>query len=259
MILDIDGIRFSYTSKEVLHGIDFSTEPGTVLGILGQNGCGKTTLLKCINTTLKPTEGCVLLDNEDITGMSKREIAKRIAFVTQNMSFTFPFTVYETVLMGRYSHIDSFGHETEADRKAVYDAMKEMEILSFADRDIDELSGGERRRVMIARALVQEPEVLLLDEPTLHLDVNRQFELMDLIKKLAHDKGILVVLVTHDIVLASRYCDKLIIMDEGMIVSAGLPSDTITHENLRDIFHVKADIVPDSRFGMNVTLVGKAD
>ncbi|NLL94201.1 MAG: ABC transporter ATP-binding protein [Thermoplasmatales archaeon] len=258
MRLIVDGVNFSYESKEVLRGITFEAKAGEVLGIMGQNGSGKTTLLKCINAGLRPSHGVVTVDGRDVLDMSRREIAKEMAMVMQSMNMTFPFTVYETVLMGRYSRIDSFSGETREDVEATYEAMRDTNVIQFMERSINELSGGERRRVLIARALVQEPRVLLLDEPTLHLDVNHQFELMNLITRLAREKSMLVVFVTHDIVLAARYCDRAIMMSDGEIVSAGLTNDVITPENLRDYFKVEAEIREDPRVGLNVTMIGQA-
>ncbi|MDR1404160.1 MAG: ABC transporter ATP-binding protein [Candidatus Methanoplasma sp.] len=258
MKVDINGVKFSYASNDVLKGITFGAEAGEILGILGQNGCGKTTLLKCMNTTLSPSGGCVMVDDSCVQEMSKKDIAKKMAFVTQTTGVTFPFSVYETVMMGRYSRIDTLGHETDRDIRAVYEAMSETEIIGFADRYIDELSGGERRRVMIARALAQEPEILLLDEPTLHLDINHQFDLMELIRSLAATRNMLIVLVTHDIILAARYCDRVIIMSGGEIAAAGTVRETINRENLKRIFKVEADVNEDDRFGLSVTIVGRA-
>ncbi|MDR0523903.1 MAG: ABC transporter ATP-binding protein [Candidatus Methanoplasma sp.] len=258
MILDVGGVSFSYRSKEVLREVEFKAESGEVLGILGHNGCGKTTLLKCINAALSPCGGCVEVDGDPVGEMSKREIAKKMAVVMQTTSVTFPFTVYETVMMGRYSRIEALGGEGEEDAKAVYRAMAETETVRFADRYIDELSGGERRRVMIARALAQEPGALLLDEPTLHLDINHQFDLMELIRRLAAERGMLVVLVTHDIVLAARYCDRAIMMREGEIAAAGPVGEIVNAENLREIFQIEADVAHDERFGIGVTIVGRA-
>lgn len=258
MLLNVDGVEFSYESKGVLEGVTFRADSGEVLGILGQNGCGKTTLLKCINTSLRPGGGAVFLEGEDVLGMSKRKIAKKMAMVMQSTSMTFPFTVYETVMMGRYSRIGTLGNETSEDVRIVYDAMRDTNVLQFMDRSINELSGGERRRVLIARALVQEPKVLLLDEPTLHLDVNHQFELMNLITRLAKENSMLIVFVTHDIVLAARYCDRTIMMSDGRIVAAGPTAEVMTPRNLEEYFKVESDVHYDPRVGLNVILLGKA-
>ncbi len=255
--LELEGVKFAYPSREILHGITFKAGSGEILGIIGQNGCGKTTLLKCINATLKTSAGKITVDGTDVSVLSKREIAKRMGFVMQTASTTFPFTVYETVLMGRYARKGLMESDSEEDERAVYQAMRDTGIVKFADRDIDELSGGERRRVMIARALVQEPDILLLDEPTLHLDINHQFDLMDLITRLAREKDMLVVLVTHDIILAARYCSRVIAVIHGRIGAAGSVEEVFTEDNMRDLFDIETEISEDARVGRNITIIGK--
>ena len=257
MDLKVDDVSFSYPKRDVLKEVSFDVRPGEIIGILGQNGCGKTTLLKCINSSLKTTGGVVTIDGRDVDSLTRKEIARAMGFVMQTTNTTFPFTVFETVLMGRYSRSDALSSNSEEDLKIVYDAMKETGILPFTDRDIDELSGGERRRVMIARALVQEPEVLLLDEPTLHLDINHQFDLMDLITRHSRDKNLMIVIVTHDIMLAARYCDRILAVQNGIIVSQGTPKEVITEDNMRKFFSIETEIKEDPRIGLNVTILGK--
>jgi iron complex transport system ATP-binding protein len=240
MMLAVNGVDFSYEHHEVLKKIELTAERGEVVGIIGQHGCGKTTLLRV-----------------PIATMSKREIAKKMAFVTQSTYVTFPFTVYETILMGRYSRAGEGGRKKDDEIKAVYQAMKDTGTLKFADRSVNELSGGERRRVMIARALAQEPEVLLLDEPTLHLDINHQFDLLELIKRLAREKNILVLIVTHDIILAARYCDRIVIMQNKEIHKVGETVKIMLPENLKNVFMIETEVGYDDRFGIDVLLIGK--
>lgn len=274
MHIEVNGVSFDYDSKSVLHDVDFKALDGEVLGILGENGCGKTTLLKCINNLLKPQNGCTSLHEikEDllnkknvekylaekmisIRNLDNKEIARFMAVVSQSEYISFPFTCLDTVKMGRYADINVYSDEEE--RAIIFNAMKDAGALELTTRHVNELSGGELRRVMIARALAQQSEVLLLDEPTLHLDVVHQFELMDLIRRLAHDRGLLVIMVTHDMVLAARYCDKIIMMEKGRIVAAGDTEDVMTRENIRDIFHIKADVCYDERVGgLNITMIG---
>lgn len=258
MQLIIEDVGFTYPSREVLKKIDFTANKGEVVGIIGQNGCGKTTLLKCINTTLKSTRGVISIDDVDVHTLSKKKIAQSMGFVMQTTNTTFPFTVYETILMGRYSRKERFSaDDNEEDTRIVYEAMRDTGILKFADRDIDELSGGERRRVMIARALVQEPEILLLDEPTLHLDVNHQFDLMKLITDLSEKRNILVIMVTHDIIFAARYCDRVIAIENGVIAAAGTAHEVITVENMRKFFEIDVEIKDDPRIGLSVTILDR--
>ncbi len=258
MELNIEGVGFSYPSREVLKEVDFKAGKGEVVGIIGQNGCGKTTLLKCINTTLKQTKGVITLDGTDVQTFTKKQIAQSMGFVMQTTNTTFPFTVYETILMGRYSRKDTFSSDdSEEDTRIVYEAMRDTGVLKFADRDIDELSGGERRRVMIARALVQEPEILLLDEPTLHLDINHQFDLMDLITRLSKERGLLIIIVTHDLIFAARYCDRIIAIENGLIASAGTAREVITPENMRRLFEIEAEVKDDPRVGLSVTILSR--
>lgn len=257
MRVQVDNVKFSYGPKEVLKEISFDADAGEVIGIMGQNGCGKTTLLKCINGSITPTSGSVHLDGEDTSLMSKKDIAKKMAFVMQSASMTFPFTVFETVMMGRYAHQSTLSVENELDLEVVHQAMKDTGVLDFKDRPINELSGGERRRVLIARALAQEPEVLLLDEPTLHLDINHQFDLLELVRKLANEKGLLVLIVTHDLILASRYCNKLIFIEKGKIMDMGDTKRVATAGNFREIFEIITEVTEDPRFGLNVLLVNR--
>ena len=257
MMLEVKDVDFAYEKHEVLEKVSLTAERGEVIGIIGQNGCGKTTLLKCINSSLTPNGGSVLVDGKTVSTMSKREIAKKMAFVTQATYATFPFTVYETIMMGRYPRRYDKGWKEEDDIKAVFQAMKDTGTLKFADRSVNELSGGERRRVMIARALAQEPEILLLDEPTLHLDINHQFDLLDLIKRLAEEKKILVLIVTHDIILGARYCDRVVIMQNKKIHKIGDTLKVMLPENLKDVFMIETEVGHDNRFGINVLIIGK--
>lgn len=249
----VDGLEFSHRGTPILKGIDITIEPGAVLGILGQNGSGKTTLLNCIRTEYTPTAGTVsavdfsddAVDEKrnlegivDIRRFTELERSRIMAVVEQNSFQTFPFTVTETVRMGRYARTGVFDDD---DPDIVYDCMEETGVIRFADRNVNELSGGEWRRVMIAQALAQEPEVLLLDEPTLHLDVNHQFGLMDLCKHIA-ETGRAVAVVTHDLDIAARYCDRIAVMESGKICSVGTPEETITVDMIRRIFHMESKV-----------------
>jgi iron complex transport system ATP-binding protein len=240
MLLRIENIEFAYESVKVLDGITFNVNSGEFIGVMGPNGSGKTTLLRCINNILTPQVGTVLIDGKMVNELSRRAIAKRIGVVPQSSNIEFAYTIHELVLMGRTAHIDRFHSETKRDFELVNIAMKLTNISHLAERTFEELSGGEQQRVIIARALAQEPRVLLLDEPTLHLDISCQFEIMDLVKKLATEKNIIVIAVFHDLNLASQYSDRLLLLDKGKIVSIGTPQTVLTPENIRKTYNINA-------------------
>ena len=238
VVLTIDGIDCSYGSVNVLKGVNFAVDSGEFLGILGPNGSGKTTLLKSISRVLKPQKGAILIDTEDIYKMKTVDVAKQLAVVQQETPVTFDFTSLEVVLMGRNPHMPRFKMEGKKDLDIAKNSMELTRTWEFADRPLTELSGGERQRVIIARALTQEPQILLLDEPTTHLDISNQLEIMDLIKHLCETKKLLIVAVFHDFNLAARYCDSIILLKDGKIVAAGKSDDTLTSENVKKVFGV---------------------
>jgi len=240
--LCIRNVTFSYEAIKALQEVTFEVKEGEVFGIIGPNGSGKTTLLKCVDIVLKPKIGTILIDDEDLSHFDRREIAKKIGLVPQRESSVYPFTTLDVVLMGRTPHMERFGRESLKDFEAVGNALKITEIEHLAERSVDELSGGEMQRVVISRALAQEPEVLLLDEPTLHLDVNHQLEILDLIKKLTNERRLVTVLVSHDLNLASRYCDKLVLLNSGKIYSIGTPCEVLTPKNIKHAFNVNVEV-----------------
>jgi iron complex transport system ATP-binding protein len=247
--LSVQGVGFQYSSTPVLSDVSLEAKDGEIIGILGPNGSGKTTLLKCLNRSLKPREGAVLIDGKDCQDLSRREIATRIGVVPQGANINFPFTALDIVLMGRTPELKRFESETKRDLEIVKVAMAMTNIEHLASRPMDQISGGERQRVIIARALAQKPRILLLDEPTLHLDVNHQLDILDLITGLARREKLLVIIVTHDLALAARYCDKVILMQNGRIQAAGEVSDVLTAENMRKVFSIEATIYFDERIG----------
>lgn len=249
MQLSVHGISFRYRSVDVLSEVELEAMDGEIIGILGPNGSGKTTLLKCLNRSLMPRTGTVLIDGVDHRNMTRRDIATRMGTVPQSANINFPFTALDIVMMGRLPELKRFESETRRDMDIVQEAMAMTNTEQFADRPMDQLSGGERQRVIIARALAQQPKVLLLDEPTLHLDVNHQLEILDLISRLAREKRLIVVIVTHDLALAARYCTKLLLMQEGKVQAAGDVFEVLTSDNLRKVFLIEASIYFDERIG----------
>jgi iron complex transport system ATP-binding protein len=238
VVLTIDGIDCSYGSVNVLKDVKFAVKSGEFLGILGPNGSGKTTLLRSISRVLEPHKGTILIGNKDIYVMKSVDVAKQLAVVPQETPVTFDFTALEVVLMGRNPHMPRFKMESKEDLAIAKNSMELTRTWELADRPVTELSGGERQRVIIARALTQEPQILLLDEPTTHLDISNQLEIMDLIKRLCETKKLLIVAVFHDFNLAARYCDSIILLRDGKIVAVGKSEDTLTSENIRKVFSV---------------------
>lgn len=246
MILEIRDISFAYNSERVLNNISFKVAPGKILGIVGPNGAGKTTLLRCINNVLKPAQGVVYLDGTKLAQLRRKEIARLIGFVPQRESVAFPFTVYEIIFMGRYPHLQGFGMAQEEDYRVVDDTIRLLNIEHLKHRRIDELSGGEFQKVVLARALVQEPKVLLLDEPTLHLDIRHQLELLEQITEIIAHKQIITVMVTHDLFLVGRYCEDVLVMKGGRIYSFGRTRDILTPDVIRNVYNIEVDIFTDT-------------
>lgn len=253
--LNVRGVSCSYDSVPALDGVEFSVHPQEFAGILGPNGSGKTTLLRTISRVLQPFAGSVLIDEKDVYSMRPAEVAQRIAVVPQDGSVNYNFTALEIVMMGRNPHIRPYQLEGLRDLAIAREAMELARCSHLASRRINELSGGERRRVLISRALAQEPKVLLLDEPTLNLDINNQIELMRTITHLCKERGIAVLSVFHDFNLAARYSDYLILLNKGRIFSVGTPEEVLTKENLREVFRVNAEISKHPVTRLNVTVL----
>ncbi len=240
VLLNIDGVECRYGSVKVLEDVSLSVKGGDFLGILGPNGSGKTTLLKSISRILKPQKGTILLNEADIYSLKSVDVAKQLAVVPQDTSIGFNFAALDIVLMGRNPHMKRFQMESEKDMAVARKVMKLTNIWHLAERPINELSGGEKQRVIIARALAQEPKILLLDEPLTHLDIVNQLEIMDLVKDLCVKEKLVVLAVFHDFNLAARYCESAILLKEGKIFSAGSLTEVLTSENIKSVFNVDA-------------------
>ncbi|MDR2699831.1 MAG: ABC transporter ATP-binding protein [Nitrososphaerota archaeon] len=243
--LKINNIDCYYDSVKIIENISFQFQTGQFVGILGPNGSGKTTLLKSISHTLKPKTGTILLEDEDIYTLKAIDVAKKMAVVSQGANIAFSFTALDVVLMGRSPHLSRFAMESEKDVEIAKKAMTYTGTLHLQDRPITELSGGERQRIIISRALAQEPQVLLLDEPTTFLDVANQLEIMELLKQLCNNKKLLVIGVFHDFNLAARYCDSIVMLKNGKIVTAG-KTDILTSENIKTVFSIDTVVKQNS-------------
>jgi len=242
--LQAQSVFFSYDEgKPVLNGIDLAIEPGTHIAVLGPNGSGKTTLLRCLLGFLEPQKGKIILDQVPITQCTPKIVAKALAYVPQFPNAAFAFPIRELVLMGRFAHAGFLGMTSAQDRAVAELAMEMTETTEFATRTLNELSGGEAQRVMVARALAQQPSVMLLDEPTSHLDLSNQLKITKMLGRLAHDWNMAVLAVSHDINLAARFADELVFMKKGRIVAQGPPESTLDKELLGDIYEMDIDLL----------------
>ncbi|MGB3907026.1 MAG: ABC transporter ATP-binding protein [Methanomethylovorans sp.] len=237
MKLVVQGLRFDYTSSPVLEDIDMELDPGEIVGVIGPNGAGKSTLIKCVDRILHP-EGDMKLNGVDMKKMNRMELAKCMGYVPQSPDITFPSTVLDTVLMGRRPH--SSWHFTEKDIDKALEALEMMGVSNFAFRDYNEISGGQKQRVIIARAIAQETGILLLDEPTSNLDIKHQISLMDVLDMLVKNLNISVIMTIHDLNIAARYSQRLLLMSNGRIVAAGNPLSVLNTENIRKYYGVEA-------------------
>jgi iron complex transport system ATP-binding protein len=241
-LLGADKITFAYDDHAVLRDVDIDLPRGALVALLGPNGSGKTTLLKILCGILSPRAGRVAWNGGNLAALKRREVARRIALVPQELIVPFAFTVRELVGLGRTPHVRPLFGEMARDRAAVEQAFELTETGTFADRFFGELSGGERQRVVIAMALAQvlgdsaDDAVLLLDEPTVHLDINHQIEVLELIRKLNRERGLTVLATMHDLNLASLYFDRLILLNEGRVVTQGTPRQVLSKERVKDIF-----------------------
>ncbi len=241
--LTVEDLAFAYRDRKVLAGISFSVEAGEILGLVGPNGCGKTTLIRCVDGMLTPQEGRVTLEGRNLQGMHRREVAREMAYVPQSTGNQTASTVFETVLMGRRPYLN--WTVSPEDEERVVAALDLLDLGGLAFRKVAELSGGERQRVMIARALVQETKVILLDEPTSNLDIAHQMAVMEVLHGLAEEKGLAVVIALHDLNLAATYCHRLLVLAEGSIYGYGTPEEVLTPEMLENVYGIEAVVKQD--------------
>ncbi|MBI2931452.1 MAG: ABC transporter ATP-binding protein [Planctomycetes bacterium] len=238
MLLEVDGIACAYDGVDVLSGVTLRIGPGDLVGVIGPNGAGKSTLIRAMSRVLRPKLGHALLEGRDLYAVPASEAARSIAVVPQEAMPAFEFTCLEVVLMGRAPHLARFQAESPRDLEIVRRAMERTETWALRDRLVTGLSGGERQRVVLARAIAQEPRVLLLDEPTVHLDLGHQVQAMSMVREL----GCAVVAVMHDLNLAAAFCRRLMLLEGGRIVAAGTPEEVLTREHLERVYRAGVDV-----------------
>ena len=236
-----EGLGMSYGETEVWKDIDLSIPGPGMVTILGPNGVGKSTFMYCVNKILEPTSGRVLLDGVDVSEMSHKDIAKLVAYVPQQSNETFAMTVMDTVMMGRYPH--SGYNTSRADMAVAAQCLKLLRISDLAMRNFNELSAGQHQKVMIARGLAQEPDILMLDEPTSNLDIYHQLYVMRMLRNIAHRRGITVLTICHDLNVAAKYSDRLIMFSKGAVYRDGTVDEVLTPETIMNVYGVETDVM----------------
>lgn len=235
-LLKIDNISGGYYKEDIVKRISLEVNQGDFMGIIGPNGSGKTTLLRLLTRVLRPSTGRIYFQGENIFEMELKELCRNIAFVSQDMATDFSFTVMEIVLMGRIPHLKRLQFETRKDIEIAEGALSLTDSLDLRQKRIDELSAGERQRVIIARALAQEPVLLFLDEPTAHLDIGHQIQVLDLLKKFNLRNNLTIVMVLHDLNLASAYCNRIALLKDGSKFKEGGPEEVLTYQNIEAVY-----------------------
>lgn len=239
MRIHTEDLEFSYGKKNILKDINFKVGGRKFVGIVGPNGCGKTTMLKLLYRVLKPYNGVVYLDNKDINRYNLKDTARNIAVVGQHNYYEFDFSVLEIVLMGRTPHKKMMESDNQEDIDFALNSLEKVGIIDFKNRNFNSLSGGEQQRVILARALTQNPTILILDEPTNHLDIKYQLELLDIVKSLKIE----VIAALHDLNLASVYCDEIVALNNGEIFAQGTPKEVFNEQNIKELYDVNAKIL----------------
>jgi len=237
-MIDVDDLCAGYGGKDIIEEITFSAGKGGFIGIIGPNGSGKTTLLKAISRVLDVSGGVVTLEGRALTDFGQKELARTVGVVPQETAMNFSYTVADIVMMGRFPHKERFAKEDAEDYRIALNAMEVTNVAHLADRLVTDISGGERQRVIIARALAQQPKVILLDEATAHLDINHQVEILSIVRDLG--ENVTKIGVFHDLNLAAEFCDKIVLMAEGRIRAIGTPAEVLTMERLRDGYGITA-------------------
>ena len=251
MKINTEDLHLSYGAQEILKGISIQSKEKEFIGLIGPNGSGKSTLLKCIYRTLKPDQGAVYLDGEELSTIRVKDSARKLAVVAQHNHYNFEFTVQEIVMMGRSPHKKALERDNAGDHAIVKEALQAVGMSEFADRSFSTLSGGEQQRVIFARALAQQTPCLILDEPTNHLDITHQLQLMRIVK----ERNVTVISAVHDLNIAAMFCDRIYALKDGRIAGEGTPESLLTPEFIREIYDVEAEVVKDKKGQIHILFV----
>ena len=248
-LIAIKGLTFAYDEEPVLRDISLNFQAGEFTGVIGPNGSGKSTLLKLIGGILPASHESVYFKNRELGQYKKKELAVSISWIPQEKQMAFSFNVIDIVLMGRHPYLSPLAFEGEDDYRIAEEAMKQTQVLEFANRRFNEISGGEKQRVMIASAISQKPEVMLLDEPTSALDIKYQIEILSILKQLNEEENKSLILAMHDLHLASKFCKRLVLLKEGRVFCEGPPAEVLNKEILEEVYGVKVKIFQDDEDG----------
>lgn len=238
MKVDVQQISWSVDKRKIVDNVLLDVQPGEFVGLLGPNGCGKSSLLRTIYRVLRPDAGLVTLNGEDVWKLDAHQVAQRAAVVAQERGSEFDFLVHEMVMMGRTPHKGMWDRDEQSDHQLVEESLRRVGMADFAQRNFRTLSGGEKQRVLVARALAQQAKFLVLDEPTNHLDIRYQLEILSLVKRLK----VTTLAALHDLNLAAQYCDRLFLMQNGCVVASGKPAEVLEPERIRQVYQVDAHI-----------------
>ena len=248
-MLSIQNITAGYDDKTVLHDITATAQAGQFIGIIGPNGSGKTTLLRIISGILKPLRGKIVFEGRELEKISRRELTRKMACLPQDVSIDLSFTVRQVTLMGRYPHLSRFGPHTQKDFDIAEQAMALADVSELAGRLITEISGGERQRALIAMCLAQQPTLLLLDEPTSHLDIGHQLSVLGLLSRLNRQNELAVIAVFHDLNLACEYCQKLMLLNRGRLEAFGSPQEVVSKDMIERVYETEVVVQENPRSG----------
>ncbi len=253
--IEVQNVRLGYDHKVVLKDVTFQVRPGEMVGLIGPNGCGKSTIIRALSRIISPYSGRILLDGKDVTKIPRQDLARLLGVVPQMPLLPSAFTAFEIVLMGRNPHLSLFQYEGPRELAIAWQAMEKTGTHSLAQRRVSELSGGEIQCLLIARVLAQETKAILLDEPTANLDIGRQVEILDLIKNLCLKNNLAVLAALHDLNLASQYCDRLVLINNGQVHAEGTAREVITERNIKEIYGAEGCVYTHPLNGLPIVLL----